>query len=143
MSEHSNLFNLKFEQMSARQFEKIAGYELWHRRLAYASNRSILDTIKCAIELEALKRMAFETHVKYPSCIIVKATLEEFPKAKRPINKPLYQKYIWMLFHHQSSQLRAASMNSYYLMPRLDTDGCMPLLLYGMKTKVDALKDVI
>ncbi len=31
MSEHSNLFSLKLEQMSATQFEKQSGYELWHR----------------------------------------------------------------------------------------------------------------
>jgi hypothetical protein len=30
MSEHSNLFNLKLEQMSNRQFERQSGYELWH-----------------------------------------------------------------------------------------------------------------
>jgi hypothetical protein len=30
MSEHSSLFYLKLEEMSARQFEKQSGYELWH-----------------------------------------------------------------------------------------------------------------
>ena len=70
-------FNLKLEQMSARQFEKQSGYELWHRRLAYASNRNIRDTIKCSHGLESL----FETHTKCPSCMIGKATLEDFPKA--------------------------------------------------------------
>ena len=41
--------------------------------------------------LESLKKMTFETHTKCPSCMIGKATLEDFPKAKFPINKPLYQ----------------------------------------------------
>ena len=40
--------------MSAKQFEKQSGYELWHRRLAHASNRNRRDTIKCAIGLEPL-----------------------------------------------------------------------------------------
>ncbi len=30
MSEHSSLFYLKLEQISAKQFEKQSGYELWH-----------------------------------------------------------------------------------------------------------------
>ncbi len=91
MSEHSSLYYLKLEQMSAGQFEKQSGYELWHRRLAHPSNKTILDTIKCATGLESLKKMTFETHTKCSSCMIGKATLEDFPKAKRPINKPLYQ----------------------------------------------------
>ena len=90
ISEHSNLFYLKLEQMSAKQFEKQSGYELWHRRLAHASNRNIRETTKCAHGLESLKKMTFETHTKYPPCMIGKA-LEDFPKAKHPINKPLYQ----------------------------------------------------
>ena len=91
ISEHSNLFDLELEQMSARQFEKQSGYELWHRGLAHASNRNILETIQCAHGLESLKKMTFETHTKCPSCMIGTATLEDFPKAKHPINEPLYQ----------------------------------------------------
>jgi hypothetical protein len=34
MSEHS-IFFFKFEQMSATQFEKQSGYELWHQRLGH------------------------------------------------------------------------------------------------------------
>ena len=30
MSEHSSLFFLKLEQMSAKHFEKQSGYQLWH-----------------------------------------------------------------------------------------------------------------
>ena len=82
--EHSNLFYLKLEQMCAKQFEKQSGYELWHRRLGHVSNLTIQETIKCAIGLESLKKMTFETHVKCPSCMIGKATLEDFLKAKRP-----------------------------------------------------------
>ena len=80
--------------MSAGQFEKQSGYELWHRRLAHASNKTIRDTIQCATGLESLKKMTFETHTKCPSCMNGKATLEDFPKAKRPINKPLYQEHM-------------------------------------------------
>ena len=45
MSEHSNLFYVKAESMSAQQFGKISGYEKWHRRLGHTSNRDIHNTI--------------------------------------------------------------------------------------------------
>ena len=41
--------------------------------------------------LESLTRMTCETHVKCPLCMIGKATLEDLPKAKEVITKPLYQ----------------------------------------------------
>ncbi len=41
MSEHSNLFYLKAELMSAQQFGKTSGYEKWHRRLGHTSNKDI------------------------------------------------------------------------------------------------------
>jgi hypothetical protein len=66
-------------------------YGTRHRRLAHASNQTIQDIIKCAIGLVSLKKMTVEIHVKCPSCMIGKATLEDFPKAKRPINEPLYE----------------------------------------------------
>ncbi len=77
--------------VSTRQFEKQSGYDLWHWRLAHASNQTIWDTIKCAIGLESLKKMTFERHTKCLSWMIGKATLEDYPKAKRLINNPPYQ----------------------------------------------------
>jgi hypothetical protein len=77
--------------MGIRQIEKPSGYELWHRRLGHTSNRTIRETIQCAVGLEFLKKMTFETHVKCPSYLIGKATLEDFPNVKRPINNPIYQ----------------------------------------------------
>ena len=91
MSEHSNLFYLKLEQMSVKHFEKKSGYELWHQRLGHAFFRNIRDTIKCVNGLESLKHMTCDTHVKCPSCMIGKATLDDVPKAKKVIAKPLYQ----------------------------------------------------
>jgi hypothetical protein len=67
MSEHSNLFSLKLEQMSATQFEKQSGYELsWHRRLGHtgSSNRNIRDSTKWNTGLEDLKGLTYEEHVK-------------------------------------------------------------------------------
>ena len=69
--------------MSAKHFEKQSGYELWHRRLGHASFRNIRDTIKCVNGLESLKHMTCDTHIKCPSCMIGKATLEDLPKTKK------------------------------------------------------------
>jgi hypothetical protein len=78
MSEHSN-FSLKLEQMSETQFEKLSEYELWHRRLGHSLNRNIRSSVKWNTGLEDLKRLTYEEHLKFPSCVIGKATLEDFP----------------------------------------------------------------
>ena len=56
MSEHSILFYLKAELMSAQQFGKSSGYEKWHRRLGHTSNREIQETLKHVIGLEELSQ---------------------------------------------------------------------------------------
>ena len=121
------MFYMKLEQMSARQFEKQLGYELWHQRLAHASNRNILETIKCVHGLESLKKMTFETHTKCPSCMIGKATLEDFLKAKHPINKPLYQIHMDSFSSSVQSDdlLKNLTMQSYMSMLRQAIDGYM------------------
>ncbi len=91
LSEHSIFSSLKLEQMSATQFEKQLGYELWHRRLGHSSNRNIRDSIKWNSGLEDLKGLTYEEHVKCPSCMIGKAILEDFPKAKQVKVKPIHQ----------------------------------------------------
>jgi hypothetical protein len=71
MSEHSSLFYLKTERFTTQDFEKISGFELWHRRLAHSSNRNIRDTINHSIGLEDLKTKKFYSHEKCPSCMSV------------------------------------------------------------------------
>ncbi len=83
MSEHSNPFYLKIEQMNAQQFEKHSGYELWHRRTAHSTNQNICDSISCTTGMESLIGQRYEQHVKCPSCMIGKATLEDFPSLKK------------------------------------------------------------
>jgi hypothetical protein len=87
MSKHSSIFYLKLEQMSVKHFEKQSGYELWHLRLENAAFRNIRDTIKCVNGLESLGHMICNTHVKCPSCMIGKETLEDSPKANTVIAK--------------------------------------------------------
>ena len=84
-----------------------------------------LNAHNAAHGLELLKKMTFETHTKCPSCMIGKATLEDFPKAKHPINKPLYQMDIWTHFRHQLNLLKDTTMQSYLSTLRQDIDGYM------------------
>ncbi len=76
-------FYLKIEQMNVQQFEKQSGYELWHRRMAHSTNQKIRDSISCTIGMESLIGQKYESHVKCPSCMIGKATLEDFPSLKK------------------------------------------------------------
>jgi hypothetical protein len=49
------------------------------------------NSIKWNTRLGDLKRLAYEEHVKCPSCMIGKATVEDFPKARQVKVKPLHQ----------------------------------------------------
>ncbi len=90
VSEHSNLFYLKIEQMNAQQFEKQSGYELWHWSMAHSMNRNIRESISCTTGMESLIGQRYELHVNCPSCMIGKAMLEDFPSLKRKVVPPLY-----------------------------------------------------
>ena len=129
MREHSSLFYLKLEQMSAKHFEKQSGY----RKLGHASFRNIRDTIKCVDGLESLKHMTCNTHVKCPSCMIGKATLEDLPKAKKVMTKPLYQ------LHMDSF---SSSIEGYFHALVLVDAATGYRWIYCMKTKDDVLKVV-
>jgi hypothetical protein len=91
MSEYSSLYYLKTEQLTSSQFGKTSGYELWHRRLEHCSNRNIRDTIHHSSGLECLMHKKFEPHMKCPSCVIGKSTLEDLSKLKDRATEPLYQ----------------------------------------------------
>ena len=73
-----------------------------------ASFQNIRDTIKCVNGVESLKHMTCYTHVKCPSCMIGKATLEDLPKAKKVITKPLYQ------IHMDSFSSSVRSIEGYF-----------------------------
>ena len=91
MSEHSNLFYLKIEQTNAQQFEKQTGYNLWHRRMGHSTNHAIRASIKCTTGMESLIGVNYESHVQCPSCMLGKATLEDYPGARARKVPPLYQ----------------------------------------------------
>ena len=91
MIEHSSLFYLKVEQMNAQQFEKQSGYELWHRRMAHMTKYNIRQSILCTTGTESLSGQQYESHAKYPSCMLGKAHLENFPQRRKKVVPPLHQ----------------------------------------------------
>ncbi len=84
--------------------------------------------------MESLNKMTFETHVKCPSCMIGKARIEDFPKAKRPINKLLYQ------VHMDSFSSSFRSIEGYNHAIVFVDAATRFRWIYGMKTKDDAIK---
>jgi hypothetical protein len=76
-----------------------------------------------------LKRLAYEEHVKCPSCMIGKATLEDFPKARQVKVKPLHQMNVG------SFSSSVASIEGYNHAV-VFVDKCTGYRwIYGMKTK--------
>ena len=136
MSEHSNLFYLKTEPLTAHQFGKMSGYELWHRRLGHCSNRNIRDTIHHSAGLEGLMSKKFESHVKCPSCMIGKSTMEDLPKLKDRADEPLGQ------VNMDSFSSSVPSIEGYnHAVVFVDCNSGYRWL-YGMKLKSDMLKIV-
>ena len=72
ISEPSDLFYLKIEQMDWTRFERMTGYDLWHRRLGHTPNKFIKLSIEHSIGLEKLNGKKFSEHQKCPSSMINK-----------------------------------------------------------------------
>ncbi len=84
--------------------------------------------------MESLKKMTCETRVKCPSCMICRATLIDFPKAKRPINKPFYQV-------HMDSFSSSVKFVEGYNHAIVFVDAAAGYRwIYGMKTKDNTIK---
>jgi hypothetical protein len=90
------------KQMNAQQFETQSGYELWHRRMAHSTNQNIRESISCTPGMKSLIGQKYESHIKCASCMIGKASLEDFQSLKRKVVPP-FIKSTWPCFHHQSS----------------------------------------
>ena len=136
LSEHSNLFYLKAEFMSAQQFGKSSGYEKWHRRLGHTSNKDIQETIKHVIGLEELLQTTYEKHTKCASCMIGKSTLEDYPGEKIRADGPLKQVNI------DSFSSPVVSIKGYFHAVVIVDCHTGYWWLYGMKTKDEMLQVV-
>ena len=77
--------------LTQQQFDKMSGYEKWHRRLAHVSNRDIQQSIKHTTGLEELINKTYEQHTKCGACMIGKSTLKDYPALKVRADNPLKQ----------------------------------------------------
>ncbi len=59
INEPSDLFYLKLEQMDWTRFERVTGYDLWHRRLGPTPNKFIKLSIEHSIRLEKFNGKKF------------------------------------------------------------------------------------
>ena len=109
-----------------------ANYIMGHAHSAFVSTRSVSDmedTLICdggatctltktlenctqckpkVVDIQTLKHVTCDTHVKCLSCMIGKAILEDLPKAKKVITKPLYQ------IHMDSFSSSVRSIEGYF-----------------------------
>ena len=134
MSEHSNLFCLKPEMLTQQQFDKMSGYEKWHRRLAHVSNRDIQQSIKHTTGLEELINKTYEQHTKCGACMIGKSTLEDYPALKVRADKPLKQ------INVDSFSSSVPSIEGYNHAAIFVDCNSGFRWIYGMKSKDDMLK---
>ena len=77
IGEPTDLFYLQTESMDWTTFERMTGYNLWHRRLGHTPNRFIKLSIEHSIGLEKLRNKKFSEHQICPSCMIGKSQLNE------------------------------------------------------------------
>jgi hypothetical protein len=81
--------------------------------------------------------MTCDTHVKCPSCMIGKGTLEDLTKTKKVIKKPLYQ----MNMDSFSSSVKNVKSIKGYFHSLVFVDAATGYRsIYGLKTKDEALK---
>jgi hypothetical protein len=58
--------------------------------MAHSMNQNIRESISCTTGMESLIGQKYQSHLKCPSCMIGKATLEDFPSLKRKVVPPLF-----------------------------------------------------
>ena len=136
MGSLTNLYNIQTEPICLRQFGKMSGYELWHRRLGHSTNRNIRETIAHSTGLDDLRSRTFDEHAKYPSCMIGKSTLEDLPNLKDCTKEPLHQ--VNMDIFSSSVQ----SIEGYFYAVVLVDCNSGYQWIYCMKLKSDMLKVV-
>jgi hypothetical protein len=86
--------------------------------------------------LESLKHITCDTHVKCPWSIIGKATLEDLPKTKKVITKPLYR----INMDSFSSSVKSNEENFHSLVLNDAATGYR--WIHGLKTKDEAFNVV-
>ena len=133
ISEPTELYLLKVEDMDWRRFHHSNGYALWHRRLMHCPNRCIKATIPYTKGMEKLLEYQYTDHEKCPGCMIGKSTRQDIPGEIQRATKPLQRVNFDLIV---SSIM---SLEGYYY-AALFVDDCTGFKwLYGLKTKDEAV----
>ena len=114
-------------------FEKVSGYDLWHRRLGHTPHQNIKDSIIHSIGLEDLSGKRFQPDEKCPSCMLGKSTLENYPDSLEPALRPLMRVNMDMY----SSSITSIEGHNYAVV--FSDSHSEYRWHYGMKTKDETL----
>jgi hypothetical protein len=135
ISEPTDLFYLQTEKMEWTTFERMTGFDLWHRRLGHTPNRFIRLSIDHNIGLEKLRNKKFSEHQKCPSCMIGKSQLNDYPASIERADLPL-KKVNFDIFSSSVTSIEG------YNYAAVLTDDCSEFRWeYGLKTK-DEMIDI-
>ncbi len=89
ISETTELYLLKVEEMDGRKFHEANGYALWHRRLMHCPKRCIKETISFTKGMEKLLKYQYTDHEKCPGCMVGKSTRQDIPGEIQRVTRPL------------------------------------------------------
>ena len=130
MDSLNNLYDIKTEPICFREFGKLSGYELWHRRLSHCTNRNIRKTVTHSTGLEDLRSRTFDEHAKCPSCMVGKSTLQVLCKGISSQSKYVHIFLFSSINQGHNYAVFLVNCNAGYSW------------IYGMKLKSDMLKIV-
>jgi hypothetical protein len=91
ISEPTDLYLLKIEEMDWRKFHETNGFGLWHQCLIHCFNLNIRETLPCVEGLEKLLNYQFDKNEKCPECMIGKSTSQDNHANARRATRPLWK----------------------------------------------------
>ena len=133
ISEPTDLYLIKIEEMDWTKFHATNGYDLWHRRLMHCPNRNIRESIQHTKGMEKLLKYRFDNHEKCPSCMIGKSTKQDAPGPIKRATKP-FEKVTFDLIISAVTSIEGYNAAALYV-----DDASGFKWLYGLKTKDEAL----
>ena len=133
ISEPTDLYLLKIEEMDWRKFHETNGYDMWHRRLMHCPNRNIRETIPFTKGMEKLLKYRYNENDKCPGCMIGKSTRQDVPGPAKRATRP-FEKVTFDLIISTVTSVEG------YNAAALWVDDCSGFKwLYGLKTKDEVL----
>ena len=104
--------------------------------MGHSTNHAIRASIKHTIGMKSLFGVNYEAHAKCPSCMLGKATLEDYPSARIRKVPPLYQ------INMDSFSSSIKSIEGYNHAVVLVDNQSGYRWIYGMKTKDEMINVV-